>query len=57
MGQGFGLLPVIAVRTWLAASKKKNCDSSVVLTSITMLAVTTASKPIMFAALMPLSMM
>jgi len=51
------LLPVIAVKTWLTASKKKKFDSSEVFTSMTTLAVTTASKLMMFIALMPLRMM
>ena len=51
------LLPVIAVKTWLTASKKKKFDSSEVFTSMTTLAVTTARRLIMFMTLMPFRMM
>jgi len=48
---------VIAVRTWLRASKKKNLVPTDVLASMTTLAAITARKPMMFRIRMPLSMM
>lgn len=50
-------LPVMHVNTWLTASKKKNFDASEVFTSMTMLAVMTASKPMMFIARITLRIM
>ena len=48
------LLPVIAVRTWLTASKKKNLDAVDVLTNMTTLAAMTARRPTMFIQRMTL---
>lgn len=71
MGQ-HRLLLVIAVTTWLTASKKKNLspsadvlriersphtfDAVLVLTSMTTLAAITASNPVMFMTLIPFRM-
>ena len=50
------LLLVMAVRTWLTASKKKNFEETEVFTSMTILPAMTASSPMMFMTRMPLRM-
>ncbi len=56
MGKGY-LLEIKAAMTWLTPSKKKNLETMKVLTSMNVLAATTATRAIMFITRMALRIM